>query len=106
MTQEPAYVREERRMAAMRAVVAEPYTLGSITVTLDGDAWNWDFNAPYIRGTCSQCGATVVQAASSRQSMRSLALAIAYTWCKQRNHVQDYAALLATDAPQFPEGDD
>lgn len=106
MTEEPAYVKEEKRMAAMRAAVTEPYTLGTITVSLDGDAWNWDFNAPYIKGICSLCGATVVQAGRGRQSMRSLALAIAYTFCKQRGHDQDYAALLKIDAPQYPEGDE
>lgn len=106
MTEEPAYVKEEKRMADLRALVAEPYTLGTITVTLDGDAWNWDFSAPYIKGICSECGATVVSAASSRVSMRHLAYAIAYTFCKQRGHQQDYAALLALNpVPEYPEDD-
>lgn len=94
---EPEYVRIERRMTEMRAVLVPDYTLGTVTVTLDGDEWNWDHNAPYVRGTCSQCGAVVVMAAANRRSMRSLALTIAYSFCPKRGHRQDYQALLADE---------
>ena len=103
---EPWYVTEQKRRANLRALLAEPYTLGTITVSLDGDSWSDDHNVPYCKGVCSQCGAVVVMASSYRGHMRSLALSIAYTWCKQRGHVQDYAALLKIDAPQYPEDDE
>jgi hypothetical protein len=95
MTSAEDWERRGQAVEAARALLAGQYALGTITVGLDGDNVNWGYAKPYIRGTCAECGAEAVMAASYRGHMRQLALDVARVHCVQLGHVQDYAALAA-----------
>jgi hypothetical protein len=88
-------LRVEARIAKAREALQGEYVLGTIKVTLWGDHFSSDHNAPYVRGECAECGANSVMAATRWQDMRFLALAIAGGSCKRNDHVQDYDALVA-----------
>lgn len=96
--QQPEWLRREAAIASARRAVAGGLEVGSITVAYDSPAS--DTGQVWVKGECSDCGASAVMRASHRTHLGFLAMSVARVHCAEQGHDQRGQIELVDGTPR------